>query len=168
MTKFTFTLSCIFLFRLDAIPQKSKKELKKEKKRKRKEEKARKKQEKKEQKGKKSKKVKSAGEPKKPKTPFLYFSMSQRKAVQEADPSLDFGALNKKLGELWKALDADGRREYEEQGNADRQRYEREMTAAGLKGMRVNGWTGCGEWKYIGSCLSCLDLFMCSLEFSLL
>jgi hypothetical protein len=118
------------------IAQKSKKELKREKKRKRKEEKKLKKQEKKDKKDKKSsKKVKSAGEPKKPKTPFLYFSMSQRKAVQEADPSLDFGALNKKLGELWKALDADGRREYEEQGNADRQRYEREMTAAGLKGM---------------------------------
>jgi hypothetical protein len=130
------------------IAQKSKKELKREKKRKRKEEKERKKKEKKDKKS--SKKAKSAGEPKKPKTPFLYFSMAQRKAVQEADPSLDFGALNKKLGELWKELDAAGRRAYEEQGNADRQRYEREMTAAGLKGMCASVREGAGGMEWAG------------------
>ena len=49
--------------------------------------------------------------------------------VKADNPGIAFGEVGKELGARWKALDSDGRAEYEEQAAADKQRYAQEMAA---------------------------------------
>ena len=49
--------------------------------------------------------------------------------VKADNPGIAFGDVGKELGARWKALDSDGRAEYEEQAAADKQRYAQEMAA---------------------------------------
>ena len=44
-------------------------------------------------------------------------------------PGIAFTDVTKELGARWKALDADGRAEYDEQAVTDKQRYQQEMAA---------------------------------------
>ena len=55
---------------------------------------------------KKTKKVVDANAPKKPLSGFMKFSQEHRAAVKEENPELAFGAVGKKLGEMWRALSA--------------------------------------------------------------
>jgi hypothetical protein len=74
--------------------------------------------------------------------------MASRKQVQEQNPELDFASLNQKIGQLWKDLDDESRREFESKANVDRQRYEREMDAAGLKGvLKFSNCVQLNQWS---------------------
>jgi hypothetical protein len=57
----------------------------------------------------------------------MHFSSAKRAQVKEDNPGISFGETGKKLGEMWKALSADDKKEYEALAAKDRQRYEKEM-----------------------------------------
>ena len=47
------------------------------------------------------------------KTAFMYFSAARRAEVKEADPSLSFGDIAKRIAELWKAATPDEKAPFE-------------------------------------------------------
>lgn len=49
------------------------------------------------------------GKPKRALSAYMYFANDKRDQVRKEDPSLTFGAVGKKLGADWKALDAKSR-----------------------------------------------------------
>ena len=69
----------------------------------------------------------SGSAPKKPQTAYLHFMNANRAEVKASDPFLSFGDLTKKLAEMWKALNEEERREYNDLAASDRQRYQDEM-----------------------------------------
>ncbi|KAL4448032.1 hypothetical protein ABPG75_005251 [Micractinium tetrahymenae] len=68
---------------------------------------------------------------KKPSNAYLFFTNAKRAEVKAAHPDLAFGALNAKLGELYKALSPEEKAPFEVQAVADKQRYAAEVAAAG-------------------------------------
>ena len=52
---------------------------------------------------------------------------SKRSEVKEADPSLKFGELTKKLTDMWKGLTPDEKQVYEDLASRDKERYQEEM-----------------------------------------
>ena len=62
----------------------------------------------------------SSSPPKKPQTAYLHFMNANRAEVKAADPFLTFGELTKKLAEMWKALNEEERREYDDLAARDR------------------------------------------------
>jgi len=92
------------------------------------------KKEKKEKKERKAKK-KSDG-PKRAKSAYIFYSTEQRPILKEAEPSLEFGELNKRLGEQWNNLDADEKKKYEEMSAADKKRFEDEGGVTKSKGKK--------------------------------
>lgn len=79
-----------------------------------------------------AKKEKDENMPKKPQTAYFHFMGAKRNEVKTADPSLTFGALTKKLTEMWKALNEEERKEYDDLAANDKQRYQDEMEERGL------------------------------------
>ena len=49
--------------------------------------------------------------------------------VKADNPGIAFTDISKELGTRWKALDSDGRAEFEEQAATDKQRYQQELAA---------------------------------------
>jgi hypothetical protein len=56
----------------------------------------------------------------------MFFSMDARPKFKEADPSLSFGDLAKKISAAWKEMDAEAKQPFEEQAAADKERWKRE------------------------------------------
>lgn len=75
------------------------------------------------------KKKKDPNEPKRGMSAFMFFSNAKRGEVKESNPGIAFGEVGKKLGEMWKNLDSDGKKTYEEKAAKDKERYEREIAA---------------------------------------
>ncbi len=86
----------------------------------------------KECKGQKAKKEKDPDAPKKPQTSYFLFMNAKRAEVKLADPTLSFGAMTKKLTEMWKSLSDEERKTYEDLAAKDKARYQEEMEAKGL------------------------------------
>ena len=57
---------------------------------------------------------------------------AKRGETKAADTTLSFGALTKKLTEMWKSLDEEGKKIYEDMAAKDKARYQAEMEAKGL------------------------------------
>ena len=80
----------------------------------------------------KEKKEKDPDMPKKPQTSYFLFMNAKRPQVKADEPNLGFGELTKKLTQMWKDLDDEARKEYEDLAVKDKQRYQKEMEAKGL------------------------------------
>lgn len=70
--------------------------------------------------------------PKKPMTAYFLFMNAKRESAKKEDPSLTFGTLTKKLTEMWNALDATGKQEWQDLADKDKIRFQNEMRAKGL------------------------------------
>lgn len=81
------------------------------------------------------------GGPKKPATSFVLFSNTVREQVKEENPGLSFLDLGRKLGEMWREMEPQERKEYEDKANEAKERYLEEkkvwlaQRAAGMTGM---------------------------------
>jgi hypothetical protein len=56
----------------------------------------------------------ATGEPKRPANAYMHFMASRRAAVKAEHPTADMGAVSKIVSELWKAMDEDARKPYEQ------------------------------------------------------
>jgi len=70
--------------------------------------------------------------PKRGKSAYIIFSQEKRPEVKAANPAMAFGAIAKRLGEMWKALDANQRKPYEQKAEEDKQRAAAENAENGL------------------------------------
>merc|ERR1712137_1354370 len=68
-------------------------------------------------------------EPKKPQPAFMIFSSQRRAKLQEEDPSLNIGAIAKKLGEEWSNLSGEAKQEILDEEAKQKEEYEKAMAA---------------------------------------
>jgi hypothetical protein len=62
-----------------------------------------------------------------PPTPHnRHFATANRAGIIAANPGVSFGEVGKLMGAAWKALDADGKKKYEDLAAKDKARYEAE------------------------------------------
>jgi hypothetical protein len=81
-------------------------------------------------KGDKSAKVtkkKDPNAPKKPLTSFMLFSNEIRSQIKNENPSMSFGELGKKIGELFRALSSDKKQKYEDMSKREKERYKKAL-----------------------------------------
>jgi len=71
-----------------------------------------------EDRGKKKRKTakskKDPNEPKKAKSAYMFFGDDERKKIKESDPNMQFGDVNKLIGERWKELSDEDKKPYQE------------------------------------------------------
>ena len=72
---------------------------------------------------KKPRKKKDPNAPKKSLSSYMYFTIETRPQIKKDFPTLSFGDIAKKLGEMWKSLDAKDKVSYEEKAAKDKERY---------------------------------------------
>ncbi|KRY92336.1 High mobility group protein 1.2 [Trichinella pseudospiralis] len=58
---------------------------------------------------------------------FFFFSNSKRAEIQQAHPDWKVGQVAQELGRMWKAIDEDEKRKFEDMAAKDRTRYEEDM-----------------------------------------
>lgn len=61
--------------------------------------------------------------PKKPLSAYMFFCKARRAELKAENPAASFCELGKKLGQEWKAMEADDRTEYTDQAEQDKVRY---------------------------------------------
>merc|ERR1740124_842400 len=71
--------------------------------------------------------------PKKPKGAYFCYAMSERAAVQEANADTAAKDVTKLLGEGWKALSEEDKKQWEVAATADKERYLNECKEAGVE-----------------------------------
>jgi len=64
--------------------------------------------------------------PKKGLTDFMIFQQEHRAQVKEENPDASFGEIGKILGDMWKKLDADSKKEFKKRAEEDKARYVKE------------------------------------------
>ncbi|KRX38035.1 High mobility group protein 1.2 [Trichinella britovi] len=65
--------------------------------------------------------------PKRALSAFFFFSNSKRAEIQQAHPDWKVGQVAQELGRMWKAIDEDEKRKFEDMAAKDRTRYEEDM-----------------------------------------
>jgi hypothetical protein len=78
-------------------------------------------------KGKKAKAKKDPNAPKKPLTSFMLFSNENRSRIQKENPSMTFGELGKKIGELFRGLSSSEKQKYEDMSKKAKEQYKKQM-----------------------------------------
>mmetsp|Transcript_8636 Transcript_8636/g.11884 ORF Transcript_8636/g.11884 Transcript_8636/m.11884 type:complete len:154 (+) Transcript_8636:8-469(+) len=78
---------------------------------------------------KKRKRKKVPGQPKRAKSAYLCFTQKNRANVVEMNPEAKSKDIMVKLGEKWRGLTPDDKKEYEEMAAKDKERYDSEMSA---------------------------------------
>jgi structure-specific recognition protein 1 len=63
------------------------------------------------------------GAPKRPATAFVMFSNQHRQEVKEANPQLTMVEIAKKLGEMWRGMEVDVRKEWEDKATQAKDNY---------------------------------------------
>ena len=63
---------------------------------------------------------------KRPVSAFMYFSQEKRPELKKNNPSMGFGDLGKKLGEMWHALKDEEKKPFLQKAAKDKERYEAE------------------------------------------
>jgi hypothetical protein len=76
---------------------------------------------------KKVKAIKDPNAPKKPLTSFMLFSNEIRSRIQKENPTMSFGELGKKVGELFRGLSASEKQKYEDMAKKDKERYKKAL-----------------------------------------
>ncbi|KAG5176109.1 hypothetical protein JKP88DRAFT_336294 [Tribonema minus] len=77
--------------------------------------------------GKKKRKKKDPNAPKGAKSAFMYFSMETRGDVLKDQPGLKITEVSKVLGERWRGMTAEDKKQFEDKAAADKARYGTEM-----------------------------------------
>lgn len=79
----------------------------------------------------KIKTLKDPNRPKRAKTAYLYFCNHKRPGImvrmKKKKEKINVGAIQKKLGKMWKAMTDDEKTPYDIQSNKDKERYKDEM-----------------------------------------
>jgi len=65
--------------------------------------------------------------PSPPKTSYVYFTRATRPQIQQLNPTMSGREIMTTIANLWRNMNRDERREYEDLARADRLRYEQEM-----------------------------------------
>jgi HMG (high mobility group) box len=78
-------------------------------------------------KSKKTKAAKDPNAPKKPLTSFMLFSNEIRSRIQKENPTMSFGELGKKIGELFRALSTNEKQKYEDMAKKEKERYKKAL-----------------------------------------
>jgi len=73
------------------------------------------------------KKRKDPNAPKAASNAYMIFCKARRATLKEEHPELPFGQLGAKLGEIWRNLQPEDKKPFEDQAAADRERYRKEM-----------------------------------------
>lgn len=79
-------------------------------------------------KGKGKKKKKDPNAPKRATTAFMFYSAKMRPIIKEEKPDIKFTEMGKLIGEKWRGLSADDKKEFEEMADEDKKRYDEEMS----------------------------------------
>merc|ERR1712124_34556 len=74
-----------------------------------------------------AKKPKDKNQPKKPQTAYFSFSNEVRPQVQAELGTTDFGPVGKKIGEMWKNMDASARAKYEAKNEKAKAKYAKDL-----------------------------------------
>ena len=75
----------------------------------------------------KNKKVKDPNAPKKATTSYFVFMSEVRSKVKEENPNLKTQEHSKIMGQMWRDMDSEDKKKYEELAEKDKQRYKDEM-----------------------------------------
>uniref|UniRef100_A0A7S0TAB4 FACT complex subunit SSRP1 n=1 Tax=Pseudo-nitzschia delicatissima TaxID=44447 RepID=A0A7S0TAB4_9STRA len=78
-------------------------------------------------KGKGKKKKKDPNAPKRATTAFMYYSTKMRPIIKEEKPDIKFTEMGKLIGEKWRELSDDDKKEFEELAEKDKKRYSDQM-----------------------------------------
>eukprot|EP00467_Chlorarachnion_reptans_P024638 CAMPEP_0114489784 /NCGR_PEP_ID=MMETSP0109-20121206/2079_1 /TAXON_ID=29199 /ORGANISM="Chlorarachnion reptans, Strain CCCM449" /LENGTH=148 /DNA_ID=CAMNT_0001666329 /DNA_START=62 /DNA_END=508 /DNA_ORIENTATION=- len=73
------------------------------------------------------KKPRDPSAPKRASNAYMIFCKESRARLKEENPGLAFGKIGAKLGEIWRDMQPEEKRPYQERAARDRQRYKREM-----------------------------------------
>ena len=68
---------------------------------------------------------------KKPMSSYFHFMNERRTKFREDNPEMKMGQITQALTEVWKKLNDEERKKYEEMNLADKARYEKELETAG-------------------------------------
>ncbi|KAJ1847340.1 Non-histone chromosomal protein 6 [Coemansia sp. RSA 2611] len=82
--------------------------------------------------GKVTKKKRTKKDPNAPKralSAYMFFSQDRRAQVQEDNPNVTFGQIGKILGGLWKEMNEEQKKPYQDKAKKDQARYEAEKAA---------------------------------------
>jgi len=71
--------------------------------------------------------VKDPNAPKRATTAFFYFAQEERPKVREVNPEFKVTDISKKLGEMWRAMDAQQKQPFQDLAVKDRERYHAEQ-----------------------------------------
>lgn len=66
--------------------------------------------------------------PKRPLSTFFLFSQDERPKIKKDNPSLSVADIAKVIGERWRSIGDDKKRQYEERARQEKERYDREIT----------------------------------------
>ena len=78
-------------------------------------------------KGKKQKKKKDPNAPKRATTSFMFYSSKMRPIIKEEKPDTKFTEMGKLIGEKWREIGSEEKKEFEAMANEDKERYNAEM-----------------------------------------
>jgi len=76
---------------------------------------------------KKRKKKKDPNAPKRPLSAYFVYAGHVRPGIRAENPSLPITQVATMIGQKWRDLDAEGRKQFEEEAGKDKQRYETQM-----------------------------------------
>jgi hypothetical protein len=74
-----------------------------------------------------SKSQKDPNAPKRPLSTFFLFSQDERPKIKKDNPSLSVADIAKLIGERWRSIGDDKKRQYEERARQEKERYDREV-----------------------------------------
>lgn len=78
--------------------------------------------------GKGKKKKKDPNAPKRATTAFMFYSTKMRPIIKEEKPDIKFTEMGKLIGEKWRELSSEDKKEFEAMADKDKERYTKEMS----------------------------------------
>ena len=81
----------------------------------------------------KGKKKKDPNAPKRAITAFMFYSTKMRPIIKKEQPDIKFTEMGKLIGEKWRELSSDDKKEFEDMANEDKERYNDEMKKYQIK-----------------------------------
>ena len=78
-------------------------------------------------KAKTKKKKKDPNAPKRATTAFMFYSSKMRPIIKEELPDTKFTEMGKLIGEKWRELSSEDKKEFEAQADEDKERYSKQM-----------------------------------------